>query len=177
MSGDPFPPPSGWPARGLSLRPRNADDEAFLRDLYFDLRAAELASTRWPPGRRRAFTDSQFDLQDRHFRAQFPAADFLIIQRDERPIGRLYLNRGADGFLVVDIGLLSSARRRGLGRELLEHVQERAAEAGAPKVWLHVLHDNLGAATLYSQLGFQRVALSGAHWRMEWPTRRAAEAS
>ncbi|MGH1560931.1 hypothetical protein ACRAWD_30945 [Caulobacter segnis] len=50
----------------------------------------ELDATGWSPQQKRMFTDSQFELQDRHFRARFPAADFLIIERKGRPIGRLY---------------------------------------------------------------------------------------
>lgn len=171
VSGDPFPLPRDWSARGLELRAVMPDDEPFLRDLYADFRAEELALTAWSEEQKRAFTDSQFDLQDRHFRASFPTADYLIILCDGRPIGRLYLNRVAAGFLVIDIGFLSRARGHGLGGELLRHIQMQARRAGAARVWLHVLNNNLRATALYSRLGFQRTGQEGAHWRMEWPTR------
>ncbi|HJV41342.1 GNAT family N-acetyltransferase [Caulobacter sp.] len=166
-------PPASWPERGLGLRHAAPADEPFLRDLYFDFRSEELAPTGWPPPQKRAFTDSQFDLQDRYFRASFPSADFLIVQHRQRPIGRLYIDRAVDGFLVMDIGLVSGARGRGLGRELLEHVQGEAKRAGTPKVWLHVLEANPRAEALYRRLGFRRVALEGVHWRMEWSTSRS----
>jgi len=152
------------------LRPAAPDDALFLRDLYSDFRREELAPTGWSELQKRAFTDSQFDLQDRYFRANFPTADFLVLQHHERLIGRLYIDRAADGFLVMDIGLISQARGLGLGRELLEHVQAQATQVRAPRVWLHVLSANFRAEALYSRLGFRRVALEGAHWRLEWPT-------
>lgn len=165
-----FPPPPNWPERGLGLRPVTADDEPFLRDLYSDFRGEELAPTGWSAPQKRAFTDSQFDLQDRYFRASFPTADFLVVQHHQSPIGRLYIDRAADGFLVMDIGFVSRARGQGLGRELLEHIQARAKRVGAPKVWLHVLDANPRAEALYGRLGFRRVAQEGVHWRMEWAT-------
>lgn len=170
MSSAALAPPPSWSRRGLTWRPVAPEDEFFLRDLYADLRAEELASTGWSPGQKRAFTDSQFDLQDRHFRMRFPEGDFLILQRGARPIGRLYLDRQPDGFLVIDIGLMASSRGRGLGREILQHLWGRARDAGAAKVWLHVRRDNPRAIALYARLGFQPVAQEGHHWRMEWPS-------
>ncbi len=141
----------------------------FLRDLFASFRAEELALAPWSDPQKKAFCDSQFDLQDRHFHAHFPDADFLIVERHGQPIGRLYLDRGTDGFLVVDIGFLVEARGMGLGRDLLRTIHAQARRAGASKVWLHVLIHNPRAMALYERLGFRRVILDGAHWRMEWP--------
>ena len=46
------------------------------------------------------------------------------------------------------------ARRRGVGRALVEVLLSRAEEAGLSLATLNVYRDNVAAATLYSDLGF-----------------------
>jgi RimJ/RimL family protein N-acetyltransferase len=160
--------PKGWRAKGLALRAARFEDIFFLRDLYADLRAEELAPTGWPPQHKRAFTDSQFDLQDAHFRTAHPNAARLIVERRGKPVGRLYLDNTPEGLLVVDIGLLGAMRGKGLGGDLLKALQDKARAEGLPGVWLHVLTTNVGAQALYARLGFTRTGETPTHWRMAW---------
>lgn len=162
--------PAGWPARGLVLRRRQEGDDAFLRKLYASFRAEELASLPWTAARKAAFLDSQFDLQRIHFDRFHAGADFLIVEEADRPIGRLYLNKAADGFLVIDIGFLPDRRGLGLGREMLRHLHVCAARAGARRVWLNVSVFNPGAQRLYERLGFRVIHDDGgSHRTLEWP--------
>jgi ribosomal-protein-alanine N-acetyltransferase len=48
------------------------------------------------------------------------------------------------------------ARRRGVGRTLVDALISRAEEAGLSAATLNVYRDNLAATTLYSDLGFSR---------------------
>ncbi|MFT4252284.1 MAG: GNAT family N-acetyltransferase [Caulobacter sp.] len=168
----PFPPPgfapANWRAKGLSLRSIRFEDAFFLRDLYADLRAEELAAVDWLPAQKRAFTDSQYDLQDAHFGRAHPHAWRLIVERRGKPVGRLYLDDAAEGLLVVDIGLLAPARGKGIGADLLKAAQAHARRQGLPGVWLHVLKDNLRARSLYERLGFATTGETPTHWRMDW---------
>lgn len=151
----------------LRLRPARDGDLAFLRRLYRSFRAEEMALVPWSQIARDAFLDDQFRLQHHHFTTVFSNADFLVVEKAGAPIGRLYLHRDDEGLLVVDIGLLPESRRQGFGRALMEWVVRQASDAGAPKVWLHVLPQNLPARRLYERLGFVVVGEANVHMRME----------
>jgi ribosomal protein S18 acetylase RimI-like enzyme len=166
----PLDAPAGWSARGLSLRVRTDGDRPFLRDLYGSFRAAELAPVPWTEAAKAQFLDSQFALQTTHFDRFHPDADFLIVEESGTPVGRLYLDRKPDGFLIIDIGFLPHRRGAGLGEALLRHVHGRAADAGASRVWLHVLEGNPSARRLYERLGFVLIeGGEGPYLRMAWP--------
>ena len=161
--------PAGLAAHGLRLRPARADDLPFLRRLYGETRAAELAGVPWPEAVREQFLDSQFALQHRHYVNHFADADFLVLERGGDPVGRLYLQRAAPDFLIVDISLLGCVQGQGMGRGLIAAVQEMAVAEGSG-VQLHVDVRNVRAQCLYRRLGFALLSPEpeGAHLRMRW---------
>ena len=69
------------------------EDLPFVEALYASTRAAEMALTGWPPEQQRAFLAQQHRAQHHHYRAYHAGAEWLIIERDGAPIGRLYLAR------------------------------------------------------------------------------------
>lgn len=145
------------PAAGIALRPAAAADGAFLRALYAGVRWPELASLPWTEAEKRAFCDAQFDLQDRHYRANYAGAEFLVITAgDGTPIGRLCRVRGVREWRLMDISLLPTHRGCGAGTRLVAELVAGADAAGVPVV-LHVEHDN-PARRLYERLGFTGVA-------------------
>lgn len=152
---------------GIALRAACAADSGFLRELYGELRADELAGVPWPAPLKQTFLDSQFALQHRHYTTQFPAADFLIVERAGGAVGRLYLDRRDAEWRLIDIGLLASARGSGLGTALLRHALALAGARGAGLA-LHVQRDNTRARALYERLGFCAGALDGLHQAMRW---------
>lgn len=152
------------------MRPQNQNDAAFLRALYGSTRAEEMALVPWPAPMKAAFLDDQFRLQTVHFAQFHPLADYLIVEEAGQPIGRLYLDRRPDGFLVIDIAFLPHRRGGGLGAELLRHAHRRARRAGARRLWLHVSILNPRAQRLYERLGFRITAGADSDYRtMEWP--------
>ena len=172
---------AAWlPATGKDLRPglswreaRNAD-LPFFRLLYADVRADELALTPWPEAVRKAFLDSQFALQHQHYTAHYQPADYLVIEDDGAPVGRLYLHRDGHEANVIDIALLSATRGRGIGTALLKMVQQTALRDGLDSVMLHVEHRNAGARRLYERAGFVLEEDIGSHLRMRWMAAAAA---
>lgn len=150
----------------IALRPETAKDEAFLRQLYASTRAGEMAPVPWPEARKAAFLNMQFDLQHAHYRRHYPDAEFLVILREETPIGRYYLHRGESAFLVIDIALLPDFRGQGVGGGLLRKLLAEADAAGKP-VRLHV-EPASRAEQLYLRLGFAAVEDKGLHRLMEW---------
>ena len=97
--------PHSLHALGLALRPVLDADYPFLRGLYRDVRQQELSVTGWPQETKDAFCDSPFALQDQHYRQHYPDAQFYVIERDGRPLGRVYVSDGADLLALMEVSL------------------------------------------------------------------------
>src|SRR4051812_38692566 len=135
---------AGFPAAaaaGLGLRRMEESDRAFLLDLYVSVRAVEFASAGWPEPVLRQFLAQQHDLQDRQYRAAYPDADRLIVEREGERIGRLYVVESERDLHLIDISLLPEARGRGFGALLLADLAVRAGAAAKP-IRLHVEKSN-----------------------------------
>lgn len=145
---------------GVRLRPARADDLGFLVRLYSENREGEFRSLPWSEDQIAGFLAQQFDLQHEQLLARFPDAAFLIVEKDGRPVGRLYLDASAGAFHIVEIGLLAAERGQGLGRRLLDWVETRAISTGAVRMHLSVAPWNAPALGLYTSFGFEVVAES-----------------
>jgi GNAT superfamily N-acetyltransferase len=143
----------GDPPEEVTLRPITAADEPFLRRVYASTRSTELEPVRWKDKERRAFCDSQFDLQDAHYHRGFPAARFDVVEWGSRPAGRLLVAPGGTEWVILDIAMAPEACGGGLGTLLLQWVQGMAAVAGSP-LMLAVEQGN-PARSLFRRLGFQ----------------------
>jgi RimJ/RimL family protein N-acetyltransferase len=153
--------------RGIVLRLCTTADIAFLRDLYRQLRAEELAPLPWPQAQKDAFLDSQFALQHRHYLTHYPDADFCLVESAAQPIGRLYLWRRAPQFLVIDISLVPQWRNGGIGTALIRGAQQ-LAQADEAGLNLHVDQRNDAARRLYERLGFIATDEDGPYTGMRW---------
>jgi ribosomal protein S18 acetylase RimI-like enzyme len=149
-----------------ALRPVTPDDRSFLLALYRSVRADELAAVEWEPEQLDAFVESQFDAQDRYYRASYDPATFDVIVLDDCPIGRLYVARWPDEIRIIDITIHPDLRGRGIGHAVLGSVLAEAGRAGKP-VTVHVEHGN-PAFALYERLGFAPKEDRGIHLFMEW---------
>ena len=153
-----------------NLRPSTLDDEQFLYRLYASTREDELAVFPWSESEKEAFLTTQFNAQHTFYHQQFNEAEFLIIEQDNEPIGRLYLDRRDDEIRIIDIALLPTHRNRGIGTKYLESILEEGQGAGLP-VRIHVERNNT-ALRLYERLGFQKVTENGVYFLMEkWPNK------
>ncbi|MEY4550504.1 MAG: hypothetical protein RL685_6699 [Pseudomonadota bacterium] len=137
---------------GICLRPMSAGDLPFLSALYAATREGELAQVSWTAEEKAAFLSFQFNCQHQHYQQHYAGADFDIIESQGEPIGRLYLALLGDDLRIMDIALIPSARRRGIGSRLLTAVIERARREGR-SVSIHVERNN-PALALYERLGF-----------------------
>lgn len=154
------------PVAGLALRESTKDDEAFLRDLYFAVREPELAPTGWDPATRRAFTDSQFTLQDTYYRAHYPGARFLVMEEGGERVGRLYLYAREGDLRVMEISIVPARRNRGLGTAILESLKAKAASEGRA-LTLSVETFN-PVRRLYARLGFTERTPDGIYLELRW---------
>jgi ribosomal protein S18 acetylase RimI-like enzyme len=103
------------------------------------------------------------------FVAGHPDAAVLVAELDGALVGRLSVARDLhpSSAHVADIGLVVGAayRRRGVGRALLEAVEEWAGAAGVLKLELHVLPHNEAAISLYESAGYEREGYRAGQYR------------
>lgn len=154
------------PARpaGLSLRPLRAEDLSFLSDLYALVRQAELAPVPWTDEAKRQFLQHQFDLQRAYYEANYPGADFLVMEENGTRVGRIYVYRTPGDIRLMDIALLPTHRGRGIGSGLLEELIDESERTGA-SITLHVEEDN-PAMAWYRRLGFEHLEDRGVYQYM-----------
>ena len=150
----------------ITLRPITTNDEPFLCRLYASTRQEELAVVPWSTAEKEAFLTMQFNAQHTYYQEQFKKAEFLIIEQNSEPIGRLYIDRRKDEIRLIDIALLPRHRRQGIGSMLLKDVLAEGAAKNLP-VRIHVEHNN-PALNLYVQLGFKHIEDQGVYFLMEW---------
>lgn len=150
----------------IILRAVTPSDEPFLRDVYASTRAEELKLVPWTNEQKRSFTDMQFTAQDSYYREHYPTAQFLVIERDETPVGRLYVDRWEREIRIMDIAILPQFRGAGTGTKLLQELQEEARTVGKV-LSIHVEKFN-PARNLYQRLGFVEKEDKGVYLLMEW---------
>lgn len=150
----------------VTFRPAGSDDHAFLRAVYGDTRAEELAPVPWPETEKQRFLDQQFAAQDESYRSNYPGAAFFLIVVDEQPAGRLYLHVRPAELRIMDIALLAAYRGHGVGGAILRHLQE-AGHRENRALTIHVESFN-PARRLYDRLGFRTVGSTEVYLLMEW---------
>lgn len=149
-----------------TLRPASDEDISFLYSVFATTREQELAALPWDPEQKEAFLRQQFAAQDRHYRAQYPDADFLVIEHNGASIGRLYVYRDAARIHVLDVALLPDHRGVGIGTALLEELLAEATTKGV-RMTLHVEASN-PARRLYARLGFLMIEQHPVYDLLEW---------
>lgn len=161
-----MPPPIRAAAKhGVSYRPFVEQDLPFVAELYLSTRQEELALSGWPAATQVAFLLQQHRAQHSHYTTYFADAEWLIIERDGAPIGRLYVREEPDCFHVIDISLMPASRGSGIGGAILADVLDQARACGKP-VSIHVEKTNR-AHSLYRRLGFEVTADQGVYDLLE----------
>jgi ribosomal protein S18 acetylase RimI-like enzyme len=161
----PFPPTAGTLA-GLivpanpttTVRAVTFADESFLRALFADERGAEFRSMGLSEAMVAVMLDQQFRAQRAGYRQTSPQAEYLLIEHAAAPVGRLTvvaLAHGSGSALhILDVAVLTVARRRGIGTDVLTSLERAARKIGTAQLALSVLHTNEHAIRLYDRLGF-----------------------
>ena len=147
------PPLKAASGLGISYRPFTDADLPFVSELYASTRLEELAVTGWPPELQAGFLAQQAAAQHNHYSTHFADAEWLIIEREGRPIGRLYLRESTGNLHIADISLLPDSRGLGIGGAILADILDQA-RSGARDVTIHLERNN-PARSLYARLGFE----------------------
>lgn len=150
----------------IGLRDVDSADREFLLHVYASTRAGEMVLTGWDASTCDAFVRMQFDMQQRSYRMQYPAAQCRVIERGGAAAGRLWLHRGETEIRILDIALLPLYRSQGIGGFCLRSVLAEARQLGAT-VRLSVETHN-PARRLYERLGFVAAGADPLRLEMQW---------
>ncbi|HEY3837796.1 MAG TPA: GNAT family N-acetyltransferase [Bryobacteraceae bacterium] len=140
----------------LTLRPATPQDDQFVYDLIYRNLAETLHADTWDERIRHPLLDLQVRAKHGSYAVSHPNAEYAIIQLDDKPIGRLIIDRSGAFYDLVDIAILAKHRSAGIGSRLILAI---CTEAGMMKknVRLYVSAGNPRAAALYRRLGFRVV--------------------
>ena len=154
----------------IELRPVEATDDAFLRDVYASTRATEMAMVPWSDEEKAAFLDMQFTAQTTDYTERFPDSQHSIITLAGDAVGRIWVDRAEDEIRLMDIALLPESRNGGTGTVLLRRLQREARQAAKP-LRHSVFKANVDALRFYDRLGFEVVEDFETYVLMEWTAR------
>jgi ribosomal protein S18 acetylase RimI-like enzyme len=80
-----------------------------------------------------------------------------IAFRDGEAVGLGNLGvRGEDAW-IGGVGVVTEARRTGVGESLMRALHDQASERNVRRIWLEVIVENTGAFALYEKLGYRTV--------------------
>jgi GNAT superfamily N-acetyltransferase len=158
--------PSAPGQSSIRLRPEVPEDELFLYKVYASTRQEEMACIGWDAPRIAAFLKMQFNAMRQGYAAQYPTAEFSVVLLNDRPIGRLVVDRTEEAIELVDVALLPEDCGQGIGTSLIRELQTeanrtrkairlQALKQGRPVRW-------------YERLAFVRVRDDGLYVTMEW---------
>lgn len=121
--------------------------------------------TGWPPETQLGFLLDQHRAQHSHYSQHYADAEWLIIEQNGDPIGRLYLLDEPGSLHIVDISLIPARRGSGIGEAILRDIAAQA-QTNTRRVSIHVEKNNR-ARSLYRRLGFEVIEDRGVYDFME----------
>lgn len=141
------------PPINVTLRDESddADDRAFMRQLFGTLESMQHLSALGPAAEQ--MIDMQLNIREQQYRVSFPNAAFQLILLEDRPVGRIVVDRTEGQWHLVDIAVLPECRGNGVGTQVVGNMLQAAARAGQ-SVGASVLTSNVGARRLWLRLGF-----------------------
>jgi len=154
-------------ANKTTLRKYTHKDIPFMETLYASTRENELSMTQFSPQEKRDFISQQFSAQYQHYTQHYCTDAFNIIELDNKPIGRLFVDYWDNEIRIVDIALMPENRNTGLGTYFFHQLFAQAKSSGK-SVTIHVEHNN-PARRLYERLGFTlKTQTNEIYLLMEW---------
>jgi len=155
------------PRSQAQLREASEDDGEKLFRLFAACRDDLLAAvSNWDEAQQEAFMRFQFQTQRNQYRCLYADLHLQVILRQGEIIGQILVATIGDELRLVDVSLLPEFRNRGIGKDLLRDLLDKATGENK-RVTLQVLQGN-PAIRLYRRLGFSHAGEQGIYRRMEW---------
>ncbi|MEO5931916.1 MAG: GNAT family N-acetyltransferase [Candidatus Kapaibacterium sp.] len=162
-------------SRPITLRPETPADDDFVRDLY-----AITLQTTMPfdemnisPEQFAAITVAQIQAQKSHYAIHYPQAEYSILQRGDRAVGRLIVAPMEHKILLADIMILPEHKGQGTCAAVMRYYVNEGIQSGRP-IRLSVEKWN-GAMQLYLREGFVVKEEASTHYFMEYAGKETQE--
>ena len=159
----------------INLRCVTPEDEELVLRVYSSTRAEELERVPWSEEQKLVFLQMQSKAQHDHYREVYPQAEYLLIIRGDRPIGRLYKAEKDSEIRVLDLTILPEERNSGIGTYLIRNLIAEGEQLNKA-VTIHVESFNR-SLVLFQRLGFKKVQENGIYFLMERPANGYASES
>lgn len=143
------------------------DDRDFLFDVFCSALMPEDALLTLPESKRQPLLRAQFEAREMQYRKTYVLADFDVLTVDGKPVGNLYLDRGDEEFVLINISILPDYRNQGIGTAVVGRILEDAGRLVLP-VRARVPH-RCPALNLLQRLGFEQVGDDGVHYEIAVP--------
>lgn len=151
--------------KNLIFKSETKEKKDFLFSLYISTREDELSVTSMSEREKKLFLQQQFEAKEKDYSSKFQKANFLIIKRKKKDIGRLVYSVN-DKVHLIDIAFIKKARSQGFGREVIDALITYAKEKNK-NFELSVAIDNTQALKLYKNLGLRVVGQNGYYLDMQ----------
>ncbi len=89
----------------------------------------------------------------------------VVVEQQGEVVAYAIMSIAAGEAHLLNLCVATNARRRGLGRQLLDTMLQRAAAAGADRLHLEVRPSNDAALELYLKTGFERIGVRRRYYR------------
>jgi ribosomal protein S18 acetylase RimI-like enzyme len=109
----------------------------------------------------------QFEMRERSYAMQFPAAEHSVILFGDERAGSMIVDKTGKNITLADIAVLPQFRKSGIATNLVGQIQDEAA-ASHNEVVLHVDKANIAALRVYAALGFEVSAETDLYYKMTW---------
>lgn len=151
---------------GLGMRFATPSDEDFLLQLFIEARPW----LSWADGNRdflRTLHEQQYEALRAGLGQMYPEhLDFVIEKTGER-VGRLAVDLGYGDWRVSELQILTRARGKGIGSDVLRGLQMAAGGQLLPITLSTPMIGSHGRA-VYERLGFRVTAVDPPHYHMAW---------
>ena len=87
-----------------------------------------------------------------------------VLESDDKMIGYALMMRVLDEAHLLNLSIVKTQQKQGLGRYLLEHMIEKAKQFQATNMFLEVRPSNVSAITLYENMGFCEMAVRRGYY-------------
>ncbi len=149
----------------ITLRTIEHKDMELLFTIFASTRTEEMIVTGWDNKQINEFLLMQFNLQHTQYEQNYKNASLDIIMYDNKPAGRLYINRTVDDIRIIDISILPEFRHKGIGNYFLTELINESEQSNI-QLSLHVEFNN-PALQWYEKLGFKKIKEIGIYYYMK----------
>lgn len=145
-------------------------DHDFLFEVFCSALVPEDALLASPESEREPLLRARFEAREKQYRESYVLADFDVLTVDGKPAGNLYVDRGDDEFVLINISILPRYRNQGIGTAVVGRLVEDAGRLVLP-IRARVPHQSR-AVHLLQRLGFEQVGDDGVHYEIAVPAIR-----